>query len=352
MARRAYARITIEGQDVTAMLEPYIIGFSYSDSIENEADVAALELADPTGIWSSAWFPTRGSIARVELVKEDWNEEGTIETFPIGIMEIDECTAEYPPMQFCLKLCSVTNGSGVRGVDRFRSWEKTTLRQIAGDIANDSGMGLFFDAEDFQLERVEQSQESSIALLRKLCADNGLVLKVSDNTIIIVDAQKYEAQPAVTTLYYGSSAIKTFQATASISKIYSDVNVYHRNNSIADFFLGTFEMFAGNAGVNVRGITEGLARGAGSVVRTITQKVSSEAEARRLAKNKLRESNKEEWRLTVVLVGDFIYTAGNVINLANFGAWSGNFIIDKSTHKISQSGYETAIECHRCLVGY
>lgn len=349
MARKAYARVIIENQDVTALLSSFITGFSYSDSIEGEADVAALELADPTGIWSTDWFPQRGSIAQVELVKEDWDEPNTVEVFPIGAMEIDEITAEFPPMKVRIRLNSVTNCSGIRGVDGFRSWEKVNLRRIASDIASEAGLGLYFDAEDFQLQRVEQSQESSIALLKKLCADNGLILKVADNTIIIVDAYKYESQPPVTTLVYGSSAIKTFMATASISKIYGDVNVVFKNNSVADFFLKTFEMFAGNAGVNVRSITENLANGAGGVVKTITQKVSSEAEARRLARSKLREANKEEWKVTIVVVGDFIYTAGNVVNLSNFGAWAGNYIISKSTHKISQSGYETAIELHRCL---
>lgn len=353
MARRAYPYVVIEGEDVTRLIGPYLSEFSYSDSIEGQADVCELTLQDADGIWRSDYFPTRGTSANITLVKEDWNEAGTMETCPLGTFEVDEITCSYPPTIAKIKFNSISNGAAIRGVDEFRSWEKTTLRQIASDIAHGAGLGLFFDAEDFQLERIEQSQESSLALLKKLCAREGLILKVTDNTIVIVDEERYEQRDSVATITYGSDAIINFGGQATINEIYGDTNVYFKSSGVADFLLGIFDMFAGSSNVSVRGITNGLRRNAGGAVMRITERVSSQAEANRLAKKKLREKNKHEIECVWTLLGDFKYLAGNVITASGFGAFDGKYIIDQSSHKMDgQSGYVTGLRCHRCLTGY
>lgn len=352
MARRSHVTIIVEGKDVSTQLAPYLATFSYMDSLEGKADVAEVELHDVEKIWMSDWFPQRGSSAYLSIAKEDWNGDGTIETLNLGTFEIDEIQSAYPPLTCKIKLNSVSNGAKVRGVDKFRSWEKTNIRQIASDIASEAGLALYFDAEDFQLERVEQSQESSLALLKKLCSDNGLILKVSDNTLIIVDAMKYEARPATAALTYGESAIKSFTATATVSKIYGDTNVYFKGSGAKDFILGFFELFTGKSGVKVRSIGKGLTRGSGDVVRVINRKVSSQAEAARLARAKLRETNKEEIKIEFELIGSFEFMAGVVVQLNGFGVFSGRMIIDEAAHKIDADGYTVRIRGHRCLEGY
>ena len=81
----------------------------------------------------------------------------------------------------------------------------------------------------------------------------------------------------------------------------------------------------------------------------VNQKVETQAEAEKLAKKKLREKNKEEVKVSLTLIGNFIYLAGNVIELVNHGFYSGRLIIEKSTHKISSSGYEVTVDCRKCL---
>lgn len=352
MARRTRVNVVVEGEDFSARLEPYLTQFSFLDSLEGKADVAEVELHDVEKIWMGASFPKRGSAARLQIVKEDWNGDGAIETLSLGTFELDEIQCAYPPLTCKIKFNSVSNGTRLKGQEKFRSWEKVNMRQIASDIASEAGLALYFDAEDFQLERVEQSQESSLALLKKLCSDNGLILKVSDNTLIIVDAMKYEARPATATLTYGESAIKSFTATATVSKIYGDTNVYFKGSGAKDFILGFFELFTGKSGVKVRSIGEGLARGSGDVVRVINRKVSSQAEAARLARAKLRETNKEEIKIEFELIGSFEFMAGVVVQLNGFGVFSGRMIIDEAAHKIGADGYTVRIRGHRCLEGY
>lgn len=48
-------------------------------------------------------------------------------------------------------------------------------------------MQLNFSSKDNPtLERVEQTEQSDLAFLDKLCQDNGLSLKVTDNQIVIL----------------------------------------------------------------------------------------------------------------------------------------------------------------------
>ena len=83
----------------------------------------------------------------------------------------------------------------------------------------------------------------------------------------------------------------------------------------------------------------------------VNKKVSTQAEAEKLAKKKLREKNKEEIKISLTLIGNFIYLSGNVVELVNHGWYSGNYIIEKATHKIG-NGYEVTLDLRKCLSGY
>lgn len=44
--------------------------------------------------------------------------------------------------------------------------------------------------------------------------------------------------------------------------------------------------------------------------------------------------------------------AGSVIRLVNFGSFDGNFIIEKATHTMNNSGYVTSIDVRRVNNNY
>lgn len=55
-----------------------------------------------------------------------------------------------------------------------------TIKKIAEDIARGAQMELFWDADEGEQEdRIEQTEESDLSFLQKLCDDHGLALKVS-----------------------------------------------------------------------------------------------------------------------------------------------------------------------------
>ena len=196
-------------------------------------------------------------------------------------------------------------------------------------------MTLYYDANDDPLiERAEQDEESGLKFLFKMCKDAGLLLKVEGESLIICDEEKYERRAAAVTLSYGDVAIKKFRATATINEIYSSAVVRYKHGRKSELIEGRYVDASKSGGMTLR----------------INQKVSSVGEAERLARKKLREKNREEIKIDLECVGNFVFVAGNVFELNGFGVFDGNYLIERAVHQIG-SGYSCRISARRCL-GY
>lgn len=338
LTRRTGAKVIIDGKDVSKDIEPYLSAVTYTDVLEGESDTAEIKLHDEKRLFIADWFPERGDTASVTLIRENWNEEGGSEELPLGDFEIDEISIQSGESgnTATIKLNSIANKSELRSVDKSKAWEKVKLSKIASDIATDATMELFYDTtEDPVIQRAEQKEKSNLAFLHKLCTDNGLALKVSDNKIIIFDAEKYEQQEPVATLKYGDGVIKNFSGRATISKIYKSCRVKYQHGKQAEKFDYTYSDDSKSDGMTFE----------------INKKVESQAEAEKLAKKELRKKNKDEIKISLNVIGDFIFLAGNCINLEGYGFFDGKYIIEKATHNVG-NGYGVSLDVRKCLAGY
>jgi phage protein D len=73
--------------------------------------------------------------------------------------------------------------------------------------------------------------------------------------------------------------------------------------------------------------------------------------ARKRARNNLRKANKHENTSEITLVGDPRLVAGVTVNLKNFGAFDGKYIIEKAKHQVGKE-YTVEVELRKCLEGY
>lgn len=333
-SRNVEVEIYANGKNITADISGYVKSVSYNDALSDEANVAEIELQDVNHIWRESWFPQRGDSVDITLIRRNWNDE-EIEYLPLNSFEIDEFEYESGSGGNVakVKLNSIPNSSGLKSVNESRSWEKVKLSKIAQDIAAEAGMELFYDTtDDPEIERAEQSEKSNLAFLQKLCKDNYLILTVAHGKLVICDEKKLEDQEPVCTLTYGSSAIKRFSAKATISKIYKSCEVNYKHGKKSEEIGGKFDDPTKSKGMTLK----------------INKKVSSQAEAEKLARNELRQKNKEEVKITLSLIGNFLYLSGNVIQLAGYGEFDGRYIIEKASHKVG-SGYTVDIELRKCL---
>lgn len=337
IARNIEAKVIIAGVDVTRDLSPYLCDITYEDTLSSGTDTIELELQDVEHLFIADWFPQRGDTLEVTLIKNNWEGDGLQETLPLGLFEVDEIENSYPPSRCKLKGNSCPQNSELRQVDESRSWENVKLSAIAADIAGKAGVELVYEAEDDpEIKRAEQAELSALEFLDKLCADHYLSVKFADGKLIIFDTAKLEEQePIMRAFIYGSSIIKKFSATATLTEIYKDCQVSYKHGKQDELYEATATAPNKQDGKTLK----------------INQKVNSQGEAEKLARHKLREKNREEVKVQITTTGDFSLLSGNVIELMDHGFYSGRYLIEKATHKVG-SGYETSLECYRCLEGY
>ena len=80
----------------------------------------------------------------------------------------------------------------------------------------------------------------------------------------------------------------------------------------------------------------------------VNQRVESESDARELAQNALRNKNGGECTGSLEIMGHPGLVAGITIALTGFGAFSGDYFVEKAEHKIG-GGYTTSAELRRTL---
>ena len=321
--------IKIAGVDCTRDLFPYLLSISYTDNLSGEADTLDVELMDKDRLFISDWMPTLSDTLQVSLTKDDG--KGQLETLDLGVFEIDEVEASAPPSTFKIKAVSVSQNSALRQRDESKSWENVKLSEIAQDIANAAGVTLFYKADDDPtITRAEQQEQSRLAFLEKLCKDNFLALKVSDGQLIIFDESELDKQEPALTLYRHQDVIN-FNARYTIQEIYGRCDVVYHHGGKDELVQGSFES------------------GSSGKVLKVNKKCETQAEAERLAKNSLREKNKEGVKISLTTMGNFNLVAGNVVALSGFGRFDYNYVTEKAVHSLSDSGYQTQVELRRCL---
>lgn len=334
-ARRAKIKISYNGNDISTDLAPYLKSFDFNDVMDGEADDISITLEDMAELWESDWLPEKGDMLKASIILSDWLEEGDKE-LDMGRYEIDEIELSGPPHEVKIKAVSVPDNNTLRGIEKNRSWEKVKLSKICGDIAVEAGMELFYDVEkDPDLDRAEQTEESDLEFLLRLCKENGYALKISDNKIIVFDIVTYEAKDPVATINREGSFLIDYSITSKTREIYKACHVKYTNAKGGKTIEYTFTPDADKKGKTLE----------------VNEQVENIAEAERLAKKKLREKNSEEITISLSMLGSIELSAGSTVNLKGFHAFDGKYIITRGSHSIG-GGYKLRLDLRRCLSGY
>ena len=238
--RNVTVKLKYEQKDITQDLVPYLKDFSFNDVMSGEADDISLTLHDIDELWMSDWFPEKGAKLTASIVFHNWNELGDEIEMKCGEFEIDEITCKNPPHEVTIGAVSVPDESKLRGELKSRSWEKTTLKAVAEELAKGAGLELFYDTPDtIDLDRVEQTDQSDLEFLMKVCKDNGLALKVSDKQVIIFDETKYETEKVVATLIKGPMPTDlTEDQIKKLGEIIPYQGSYSLKSSLKDIYWG------------------------------------------------------------------------------------------------------------------
>lgn len=358
IGRRAWLIVTYNGKDISESLAQYVLSFSYTDNLTGQVDDISITLEDRAELWEANWMPERGATLEITICTYNWSDLYSEEQdLQLGKFEIDELEVSSAPNVVTIKAVaiSISDDSTLRSTLRSHTWENISVQKVANDIAWQNGMKLQWYCDDNpNIDKLEQNDESDLDVLQKICDDAGFALKVTTDTIIIFDVEKFEKEDVYAEYYHPGTtilnivenqpkpvqtdALFNYSFKAKIRDVYKKCHVKYAKDKDKSVIESTF-------------IAPDKKEKEGATLE-VHQQVSSQAEADRLAKKKLREKNCEEFTGSFASDGNMGLCAGETIEMIGFGNFSGKYIITQAKHDINSSGFTSSVEIRKCLDGY
>lgn len=340
LSRKTQLDISFNGKNVSKDLENYLEDWTFTDNLSGQADDLQIRLEDKNTNWLNNWFPVKGTLLQAYINKKDWKSRD-IKT-NIGKFEIDEIDANGPPTIVNIKASSVPQSTSIRGETKSKAWEKTNFKIVASDIAKRNKLKLYYLANNlYKKDRYEQNNETDLSFLYRVCSEEGLCLKISNQAIVILDEADYESKPSKVTINRRSKDLDEIKvidwiARTTFTGVYSSCRVEHsikQKNKTKKVIKATFTP------------PKPPKVGRTLIVKT---EVKSQSEAQFLAKKKLREANKNATTVKLIVMSETHLYAGTNVNLKDFGKFNGKYIITQVVY----SKNDVTISLRKCLEGY
>jgi len=343
LARRTVIAVKLDGVDISADINKYLLQMTYTDHEEDKTDDLQISLDDREGIWLTEWLnsgETKGAELSAVIIQKNFESDGNDRVLDCGKFNIDSLDGSGPPAAVAIKATSLPFTSAARTATHTKPWENIKLSVIAGDIAGKSGLTLMYEsALDPLYTRREQVEQSDIAFLQGLCKDAGISLKVTNGFMVLFDAADYEQKGAVREIKRGVADVLNYRfGTGTNDTRYKSCHVSYTDPTTGQTFEGTY---------TPRTPPEGAEQ-----TLKINEKVKSNDEAKQLAKKRLRQKNKNEFQAEFTLVGDVRLVAGVTVKVIGWGMFDGKYIIETATHSVNASGYTLQVKLRRVLEGY
>lgn len=331
--RKATLSVKYDSVDITEEINRYITGFSYTDHMGGKADDLQIQVENRQGLWTGAWFPTKGAMLEAEI-KSFIN--GKTRTLKCGTFAVDDISAQGPPDTVTLKAVSSLTAKDFKRVQKSKAWKNRTFQSILNEIAAAHDLGAFFLAdENPEFIRQDQKEESDLAFLNRLCKENDLSLKLSDEKIIVFQGRKFEQAAPVVDLTKGQTGLLTYGFTTKTVEIYKACEITYMDPTAKAVKTYTF--------------TPPDAPDVGQVLK-VNRRVESLAQAQKVAAGMLRRKNKEEITGNFNLMGDTILLAGLTASINGFGVFDGKHIMDEAKHAYTRGGgYTAALKTRKVL---
>ena len=363
--RRISVEVAYNNQSITRNIESFLTGLSFSDNLSGQADDLSLSLADREKNWMNSWKPKKGASIEASLViSGDWGSTKPSKR-KIGYFEIDQLDISGLPNKVDVKSTSIPQSSSLRGTKKTKAWEKTNLKKVAQDIASKNGVKLNFKtSENPEYDRVEQQKETDLVFLNRICTEAGFSLKVANKKINILDDAELEKKDIVDTINSSDKRIKSYSGKDGLKNSYKSCKISYTIKQV-ESTTGKSTKSTKSKETAKKSQKEKSKQVNKTYTYTFTpphpiqtdrilevkEEVNSKAAAIKLAKNKLREVNKETTTFSLKLAGYAHYYAGQTIKLKGWGFFDGKYMITSFGFSAG-NGSETSLELRKCLGGY
>ncbi|GAB7080838.1 phage late control D family protein [Megalodesulfovibrio paquesii] len=324
--------------DVSQDVAPYCLSVTYTDNAHGQADDLQLEFEDRDHAWAMGWMPDKGDRLRAAIQCRNWFADGDSLELACGSFTIDQIDLSGPPDVVRVRAVSAAVDTPLRREAKSRAWEHASLKTVAGDLATEHGLALHYEGDECAFVRLDQRQESDLALIKRVAERQGLTVKVCEDRLVIRSAKEADAQPPSLAIARGVTAVSRFQFSTQSSETYGDAS--------CDYWEPEEKALKSAGCAPERAETD---KQVGHTLK-INTRVESQAEAERVAANELRQANQKEWTGSLDLMGDPRLYAGLVVQVQGWGRFDGAWMVETATHTLNRSaGYTTSISIRKTL---
>lgn len=305
---------------------------NYTDVASGESDRITITMHDIGKQWLGPLFPKRGADLGVVINMLNWDEKkeatGEVKTFDCGKFILDDISFSGAPTTCNLKGVSIPTDDDFKSLPRSNTWEKTTVQQIASEIAGRAGVKLYYDADSITIDELEQSHETDSSFLYSLCAKYDLAMKVYNHKIVIYDIVKSEEKEAVATLKEKDLIRWTYNTT--INGTYTGATITYTDPDTDE----TIDLTVGESGR----------------MYSVNTQASSREDAEKQAWSALRSANRSIETLEITIKANTDIVASHTIKIEGMQKIDGKYYVDRISHSIG-SGYTMALSLHKVQGG-
>lgn len=332
---RSYVAVHYNRSKDTSAIAEACEDLSFDDYATGQADVVNLTMDDTDRKWIGAWFPRSGDYLKCWIKTKSWEEGKASGSLFCGKFYIDEINPCGQPSRVTLSGVSVPKKNGFSKTERSRTWKKTTVKQILGDISKRAGMKLVFDAPDHKISEETQNAQTDLDFAFSLCESYDICLKVFNAKLIAYDQTRYEKKKAVRTIKY-KDLIGSYSGHAAVTKLYDGVKM-------------KYTLEKKEASRSYEFTVPGM-KGTRKLI--VSDKADSLAQAEHKAKAALRKALRESYTISLSVEGDPRYKAAVNVKLEGFGKMNGKYFIDSVTHKKSRGAYTCSLTMHKVVTKF
>jgi hypothetical protein len=321
--------IEYNGVEATDIIADDCDSFTWKDNASGSADTVTLGLADIDKKWMNGFFPDEADRFKAWIELSEWAADYRSGRIYCGMFSVDSLAYSGFPETLQLSGISTPTDGNFNVRQKSRTWEKTSVKTIMGDIASGAGVELVFDADDVTVDSVNQNGKTDLAFAYALCSDYGLSLKLYNSKLVVYDQTKYEKKDALYTItseQLGGGG--SYSISRQSTKVYDSVKIQYTSSKKTLTYEYT-----------IPGKT-------GSRQMFISTKAESLSDAEKKAKAALRENIRDSQTVTIKMMGSAKYLAADCFNLEGFGKLDGKYFIDSVTHAKSGGKYTVSIVAH------
>jgi len=320
MIKHPNFKLEANGKDVTEIIRANLISLSFDDKEGSKSDEISFSVS---GIYAK---PVFGDSLKLWLGYGD-------DLYLCGSFSVQTASRDYKNQTTEVRATAV-NFASPQKIKKRRSWENTTVFEIAKKIAGENKLAVKTSGQDQNIASVLQNDAGDLDFLYGLCFDYGFIMAVKNNTIVIAakDAKGDETQTSNTPK---NESLPAF--TLNLAELYSLEITEANRNSYGAIIVEWQDVEAGK--------TKSIKVGSGE--QTYKMQIAqpkSDNEAFRQGEAKLNELQKGGINGRCSLPGANIVAGGKLKFSGIVGLEANEFSIKSVSHRLSTDNYEIEIE--------